>query len=970
MREYMRRCMYSYDTDIQKRLGVLWGKSALRAGGTAHLLLAHLLDTAAVAEQIWAHYLAPSTRRALDEVAGGPGRGQPFFSWLCGIHDCGKATPVFQCLDETGQEAVRRVGLGWDSRLVNRHRHRWRHDRAGGNLIRRLLDDAGWAEEHIGWVWPLVAGHHGTFPSLGGLKEPRDTRGQLQGKGQEWREVQDALTAVFTNELGFTGLAEVQPKLVPSRAAQLYLSGLIVMADWIASDQRYFRGLDTLSKVSMEVARTRAAAAWATLGLRGGWGQLTVPGEEAFHERFGQAPRPSQALVLDAVRRMAGSGIIVVEAPTGEGKTKAALTAAEILAARFGADGVFVGMPTQATSDPMFSSVRTWVTAISADLASQVALLHGKRMFNREWRSLVEAGGEHPDDCYAGVEEDDPDDPYGYHPGNFHGDSAPERKAPAVWFLGKMRGLLCPFVVGTIDQLLFAATRTKHVMLRMAGLMGKVVVLDEVHAADIYMSAFLKEGLRWLGQAGVPTVLLSATLPAPQRRELVAAYLAGAASAETFDVPDLPRPGGYPSVTAAWTGRDGAGYYVATAPPWRADLCVRVEVLAERPPQATAEGRDDDGVSPGDAAIAELLKERLRDGGCALIIRNTVPRAQATYKMLRTRYGECEVRLLHGRLHARHRADRTEECLSLLGPPGEDGAQRPFRLIVVATQVAEQSFDVDADLLITDLAPIDLLVQRLGRVHRHDGVQRPDSLRTPCMVVTGFGARGPAVPWILPASEGIYGRYLLLRTAALITAAHGQKWSLPGQVPELVAQVYEEERPVVPTGWAEAEKDAYAKWSEEQRRRAEKAAPFLLTRFGEHGSPTLDGLHYGGSRGSMRDEQVQALVRDGPPTVEVVLVRRDERGFSTLNGRWLGVNGEASPDLLDAILEATVRLPSKLTDDAERELSPLDGWRDHPWLRHSRALVLDDRDSAQLGGYLLRYDDDLGLVVTGGPGPR
>ncbi len=107
-----------------------------------------------------------------------------------------------------------------------------------------------------------------------------------------------------------------------------------------------------------------------------------------------------------------------------------------------------------------------------------------------------------------------------------------ERRAPAEWFLGPKRGLLTPFVVGTIDQLLFAATRTKHVMLRTAGLLGKVVVLDEVHAADVYMSQFLKEGLWWLARASVPVVLLSATLPPNQRREPVSAYLSGAAGTD------------------------------------------------------------------------------------------------------------------------------------------------------------------------------------------------------------------------------------------------------------------------------------------------------------------------------------------------------------------------------------------------------------------------------------------------------
>jgi CRISPR-associated endonuclease/helicase Cas3 len=651
----------------------------------------------------------------------------------------------------------------------------------------------------------------------------------------------------------------------------------------------------------------------------------------------------------------------------GEGKTNTALTAAEMLAARFGADGVLVGMPTQATSDPMFTNVRDWVGKVGAGLDGQVALLHGKRRFNREWRELLEAGGDSPDDFYGGVAEDDP---YGLNPAVFGEDDHCERKAPAEWFLGSKRGLLSPFVVGTIDQLLFAATRTKHVMLRMAGLAGKVVVLDEVHAADVYMSQFLMEGLWWLGQAGVPVVLLSATLPPAQRQALVAAYLAGAASQEDFEVSELPKSRGYPSVTAAWMGAEGAEYLVEHAPSWRKDLKVGVEVLAEGPTTSSnrwgEDAQDQPGVSPADEAVADLLEERLQDGGCALIIRNTVPRAQDTYRALRQRFGG-QVRLLHGRLHAEHRAERTQECLELLGPPGEGRRPRPSQLIVVATQLAEQSFDVDADLLVTDLAPIDLLLQRIGRVHRRADTHRPERVSVPRVVVTGFAPRSGAAPSILPASKGIYGRYLLLRTAALVTAVDGGEWSVPGQVPSLVAQVYGEDAQVVPAEWAEAEREAYREWTDKQRRRAESAAPFLLTRFGEHTSATLDGLHYGGSPQGLKEQQFQALVRDGEPSIEVVLVRGDERGFQTLRGRSLGVNGEASVDLLDEVLGATVRLPSKLTEVAERDLTPLDGWRDHPWLRYSKALVLNEQASAALGDYTLRYDEDLGLIVQGGP---
>jgi CRISPR-associated endonuclease/helicase Cas3 len=645
----------------------------------------------------------------------------------------------------------------------------------------------------------------------------------------------------------------------------------------------------------------------------------------------------------------------------GEGKTKAALAAAEFMAARYGADGVFLGMPTQATADPMFTQVRSWARAIDDGLESQVALLHGKRMFNKEWRSLLEDVGEwgqDADTCYSSVGEDE------FGMGSFFADSEEDvqRRAPAEWFLGRRRGLLSPFAVGTIDQLLYAATRTKHVMLRMAGLVGKVVILDEVHAADVYMSEFLLEGLRWLGQAGVPVLLLSATLPPDQRRRLVAAYLAGAQSTEASTVIELPEPEGYPSVTAVWQEPSEPKVLVDSTAPWREDLSVRVEVLDEMPAQR---GREQVPASAGqsDTAVVDYLKERLVDGGCVLVIRNTVARAQSTFEALQQEFG-VEVRLLHGRLHAGHRAERTQEVLRLLGPPTEEVA-RPERLIVVATQLAEQSFDVDADLLITDIAPIDLLLQRIGRLHRHGGVKRPGPLFRPTIAVTGFHLQDDGPPQILRASEGIYGRYLLLRTAAEVAAVDGGQWSIPGQVPELVERVYGPD-PVVPVNWAGAEEEAWKDWETRQDKRRQAAAQYLLTRAGEHGSHTLAGLHYGG-HSTLTDGQFEALVRDGKRSVEAILVRRTDQGIHAITHRRLGPGGEVAAEVVDDVLSGTVRLPTSLTELAEQELRPLPGWRDHPWLRYGRALELDEHGNAILGDFHLRYDALLGLVVTGGP---
>ncbi|WP_404200287.1 CRISPR-associated helicase Cas3' [Streptomyces tauricus] len=956
----VRELSERYEPLVVRALETLWGKSRERAGGTTNLLLAHLVDTAAVAELLWDGFLARSVHLALDEVAGGPGRGRRFFAWLCGVHDCGKATPAHQRLWPEGAEAVRRSGLTWvESAAVAgaKQQRRWRHDWAGGLMTRELLAGAGWDVRQLDWVWPLVAGHHGAFPSMRDVQEPRHAKGQLRGRGT-WRQVQQAVLDVFTQEIGFGGLDEVEPVVGPSRALQLQLSGLVVMADWIASDERFFVGVDDLRLVSLDASRERAASAWQALGLQGGWGALAVPGPEAFRDRFGYAPRPSQAKVGEAVRRMGSPGIVVVEAPMGEGKTEAAQSAAEVLAARFGAGGVFVGMPTQATSDPMFSRTRRWLEAVDEHLASRVVLLHGKRAFNREWKALLEDAGAYADEAFCGVDEFGlEDDPYGVES---EARDAPERRAPAEWFLGSKRGLLAPFVVGTVDQLLYAATRTRHVMLRMAGLAGKVVILDEVHACDVYMSQFLQEALRWLGQAGVSVLVLSATLAPAQRQALIEAYLAGAASREEFRV-QVPVPSGYPSVTAAWLPASGEPQiHMDATGSWREDLGVRVRVVPEAVPGARCSRQERERLQgEADARVGDLLASELADGGTALVIRNSVARAQSLYEELGKRFGKDEVRLLHARFTVARRADLTEESLRLLGP--RTPRARGGRLILVATQLAEQSFDVDADLLVTDLAPVDLLLQRIGRLHRHEDTWRPDRLRVPQVFLTGFEPREGREPAFAFASEMIYGRHLLLRTAAVLPGA-GEVWSVPGDVPELVARVYGADASLLPQMWREAGEEASREQENRDRTRAENARQFLLTAPGEHEKRTLAGLHYGGSTAGSNEDSLQAAVRDGDESVEVVLVVREEDDavFRTLTGRALSVNGEVAPEVLEEVLGSVVRLPPKLTQ-AAAQLQPLPGWHGHPWLRHSRALVLDGSRRARLGDLTVSYDDEFGL---------
>jgi CRISPR-associated endonuclease/helicase Cas3 len=765
-----------------------------------------------------------------------------------------------------------------------------------------------------------------------------------------WSTAQNAVLDVIGRSLGFEQLPP-EPVSTPTKAQQLHLLGLVIMADWIASNSDVLPSVWDLDSVSLDAARARARAGWDALGLRGGWRELAEPDGDVVQRRFGFESRPFQSLVVDAARRTPRPSLILVEAPMGEGKTEAALAAAEILAARFGADGIFVGMPTQATSDPMYHRVRAWADEVQSGLP--VALLHGRARFNPEWMAALAAAearvSDHPN--RRDQDEFEMDDPY-----SAAGPRAPAARsdtdvvpAPAHWFLGRGRPLLTPLAVGTIDQLLMAGTRTRHVMLRFAGVAGKVVVLDEVHSADVYMSRFLHEALWWLGQAGVPVILLSATLTPRQRHDLTRAYLAGAASRAPQNLELATTIVGYPSVLTAWADEDGA-HAVATASPARADGArdITVTHLVEDPTDC-------------DAAVVQLLRDRLRDGGCALVIRNTVGRAQSMSSALRAEFGD-DVLLLHARLTAADRASRTSVALDELGPPP---AARPARRVIVATQLAEQSFDIDADLVVTDLAPVDLILQRAGRLHRHAHDGRPEQVRSPEVVVTGFGLSADGTPTFDPGSEAIYSRHLLLRAAkAVLDASRADGWHLPSDIPRLVADAYAGNHQG-PPAWAAVAAQALIDWSDRERQRADRAATYTLTRPGAYETDTIAGLHRGSTLVASADEEpLSVVVRDGERSVEVVVLREDEHGYRTWNGRPLGPNGDTSPDVVDDVAAGLLRLPARasLTSAAD-SLRPLPGWVGHAWLGYAKALVLDETGSITLGGFRLRYDDALGLLM-------
>ena len=933
----------------------VWAKS-LDADGAWLPLWQHMDDAAAVAAGLFDRWLPGSVRRILADPFGGDlDAARCAAMFLAGVHDIGKATPAFAVQDPVLAQRMCTQGLAvpaTPAELLDRSRVP--HALAGYHLLSRWLLARGWSRRRVPAWAVVVGGHHGVPPDSVSVGSGSPAAyGYLYGAGR-WTEVQDELldrTAARTGAEAYLGRWR---DIALPQQVQVLTSGLGVLADWIASNEALF-GFDADPLPAVREDAARPAAALSTLGLPAPWGPGPAADDAAalFESRFtlppGAAPRPVQWGACDVADQMAESGLVVIEAPLGEGKTEAAMAAAEILCRRFGGGGVLVALPTQATTDAMFSRVVTWLDTFGSvdEPVGAVTLSHGKARANRVFQGLVRAGNP----TQVGLDDQS------------HGDGCGHSVVAHSWLSGRHKTPLANFVVATIDQLLFAALRSRYLMLRHLGLAGKVVIIDEVHAYDAFMNSYLTRVLTWLGAYGVPVVALSATLPSERRAALVDAYRRGAAGAE--DVTPISKgpegvPPSYPLIT--WTS--GSAVHTRAVPASSRRTSVSVECLGG--------GADDDL-----DALISLLRDQLSDGGCAVVIRNTVSRAVRTGEALMRAF-PGEVTVSHSRFIAADRLRHDEELLDRFGPPSRETVDRPARHIVVATQVIEQSLDVDFDLLITDLAPIDLILQRLGRLHRHlrgEGqCDRPPKLRQARMFLTGVDFRCDPPALEPAAADWVYHRYPQLRSAAVLLPRIGGTITLPDDIAPLVEQAYGP-APCGPDEWQTEINRQRERWDAGIESRQAEAAKFQIPEPAAAGRAILGWVS--GSVGDADDADGRGQVRDGEPSLEVLLLQHDQdSGWHTPS--WLPqgqgsisvpVAHAPSESVAEAMLGCTVRLPVALSslriENLLRDQTP-PSWNTSKLIHRLPVLLVDHRGDGRVGDRPINYSPELGLQTLKG----
>lgn len=924
----------------------VWGKSSRDQSdgsvGEWLPLAQHLLDSADVASRVW-EWLPLHVRELIEaDLPAGARDGQVLLRWLAGIHDIGKASPPFL-------EKVPALAAGAHAHGLLPPADATDYALAPHGLVGHVILQR-WLREHHGasvraarGYAVVVGGHHGVPPTHAQLQWLRN-RPHLVGDGA-WERVQNE---ILDHIAAHTGADRHLPLWARHRlqpATQVLLTGAVILSDWIASNTDLFNLSHT---DSASVVAGRGQAGWDRLNLAGGWNPARPPAAAAEHLRarftgLTGDPRPVQELTVAAAQACTEPSLLIVEAAMGSGKTEAALMATEVLAERFGCGGAFVGLPTMATADGLFGRVLDWIGHLEGEGVATTYLAHGKAGLNDDYRGLLTQPAQLAD----------------IHDGQTATTSSQEqarvRAEVQGWLTGRKKGVLASMVVGTIDQLLFMGLQAKHVVLRHLAMAGKVVVLDEVHAADDYMRMYLRRALEWLAAYRVPVILLSATLPTSQRQELADAYRTG------LDLPSMaiPTTDAYPLVTAIGpTGETShtIGHDSDAGPV----TSVQIHTISEDP--------DD---------IQALLEGWLVDGGCVAIIRNTVARAQATARDLREHFGHDVVVLHHSRFIATHRAQREAHLRSELGRNGT----RPRLRIVVGTQVLEQSLDVDFDAIITDIAPMDLLLQRTGRLHRHPR-PRPATMQQPTVAIGGVRSWSTDGPVFDSGTEAVYGRSRLLRTAGTLgleNSASRATIALPSDIRRLVETAYAD-LPAVPAMWLETARAAdeeRARNIDESRNRADT---FRLRAIAELEGDLVNLLE--DSTREAEDKHGGPRVRDSEDGIEVIVVQsgdgavnyiddRDINPTSTYAGQQIPTTSPPSDGLARALAATTVRLPYAMTHPAKAaatlkalENSTYEAWQHSRWLSGQLVLHLDSTWRTSLAGFDLTYDLHDGLYFT------
>jgi len=709
-----------------------WGKYDTQNGLAWHLLVYHCLDVAAVGQEL----LRRDPQLFRKTVGAVPLRAEylcSLITFFLAIHDIGKFSGRFQALNDTLQSRLQ----GTACRMPYSHHHTTMGMLVFMRGVLPCVLDEGWfgtdpdedpidlEDLFLPWI-RAVTGHHGKPVSNSGtfsdLFSPSDREAAC--------EFARICSEMFLTEAPEEPVRYSTELLESLTRVSWLIAGLTVLSDWIGSNAdifRYHRDPMPLPEYWQHYALPRAKEAIVSAGVLPS-AVAPFPGIASLLPE-NAIPTPLQEAVAD-FELAKGPYLFIIEDVTGSGKTEAALALTHRLMEQGAAEGIFMALPTMATANSMYRRFGVKYRKLYSDGEHPSLLLaHSARDLSSLWRQSIG-----PQTDRKTISPD--------------GDAGSAECA--VWLSdNRKKALLADVGVGTVDQALISVLPLHHQSLRLLGLARHVLVVDEVHAYDEYMNALLERLLQFHATFGGSAILLSATLPIRLRERFVVAYCSG------LRVPAPPLQGGQPPLMTAVSSRG----------------------VEERQMQANYLSRRTVAVefANNEADVESYLEQTLRDGRCACWIRNTVIDAIETYKRLAARWGDEHVKLFHARFTVGDRQRIEDDVLAWFGKQSTDADRRGK--ILIATQVVEQSLDIDFDAMVTDLAPIDLIIQRAGRLHRHRERRSGSSAPPTLLILSPPPVEAPGRDWfacVFPRAGRVYEKHGQLWLTARLLAARGR----------------------------------------------------------------------------------------------------------------------------------------------------------------------------------------------------
>jgi CRISPR-associated endonuclease/helicase Cas3 len=678
-----------------------------------------------------------------------------FITYFLALHDIGKFSGTFQGL-------VPELYLKLQNKTSNK-RYTIHHDDLGYSIwLKQIwpgfcdnfllkpdipIGKYDWQEAIIPWAY-AITGHHGTPPKTSGY----------EGDHPKYHFSDDDVLAsklfcmdisnLFLDTELFLSDTDIESLIPEMKKKSWLIAGLAVLCDWIGSDSQYFHTKSepvTLNDYWNNFALPRARMALNDAGIipipASGYSGLNglLPGKK-------YRANPLQSF-LETCPIFPGPNLYILEESTGGGKTEAAFILAHRLMQQGNGGGIFIGLPTMATANAMYTRMaEIYDRFFEPGRKPTLVLAHSAPQLAPHFRNSL------------GFEKDPTKDLV-----TVPDDSSSEQSS--TWLAdNRKKSLLAMAGVGTIDQALLSVLPRRHQSLRLLGVSRNILIVDEVHAYDSYMNELLKDLLMFQAASGGSAILLSATLPKKIRDMFIQGFCSGIDNEIIREVD----PGSYPLVTHV--SDHNVSYQT-------------VESLPEKKKTTQVTLNFHYGT------IVDLIKREAALGKCVCWVRNTVDDAVKAYTDLSSGISHEKLTLFHARFALGDRLNLEKKIIETFGKNSKDSDRNGQ--VLVATQVVEQSLDLDFDFMVTDLAPIDLIIQRAGRLHRHPRGDRGE----PNLVIY-------SPPLVEDPRESWFSEYF--PRGAYVYRSHGELWltakllakrgfiTMPDDARMLIEQVYGE----------------------------------------------------------------------------------------------------------------------------------------------------------------------------------